>query len=177
MPVPERQKGEPQDKFLSDCIAELVSAGHENDQAAAICYQQMGVQLTTSNEFDQFADTRLQGAEKITNDSKEKGGLALLTYYHYNAKLSTYEDAANGKFDLEKAKQEFKNLYSSLSYDMEQIEFQKVMGRLEVLGELIIEDNSVAPQSDINLGLNREWRKSFTQSADTKLKQLYKKSL
>ena len=51
MPIPEREKGEPKDKFLSDCIGELVSAGHENDQAAAICYQQMDIQLMNSKEY------------------------------------------------------------------------------------------------------------------------------
>ena len=51
MPIPERDKGEPKDKFLSDCIGELVSAGHENDQAAAICYQQMDIQLMNSKEY------------------------------------------------------------------------------------------------------------------------------
>ena len=64
MPIPERQKGESKDSFLSDCIAELVSAGHENDQAAAICYQQMDVQLMNSREwrksFTQSADTKLK---------------------------------------------------------------------------------------------------------------------
>ena len=64
MPVPERQSGEPKDKFLSDCIAELVNAGHENDQAAAICYQQMDVQLINDKnwrkDFIQSADAKLK---------------------------------------------------------------------------------------------------------------------
>lgn len=51
MPVQERQAGEPKDKFLSDCISELVGKGHENDQAAAICYQQMDVQLMNNKEW------------------------------------------------------------------------------------------------------------------------------
>ena len=96
--------------------------------------------------FDEFADKRLQGAEKITNDSKEKGGLSMLTYYHYNAKLPTYEQASKGGFDLEKAKQEFDLYYSQLSYNMKQIEFQELMGKMEVLGELIIEEMSIQPE-------------------------------
>ena len=51
MPVPHRQTGEDKDKFLSDCISELVSAGHENDQAAAICYQQMDIQLINDKDW------------------------------------------------------------------------------------------------------------------------------
>ena len=93
--------------------------------------------------FDEFADKRLEGAEKITTDSKEKGGLSLLTYYHYNAKLPFYEEATKGGFDLQKAKDEFKKYYSELSYNMEQIEFQDIMGKMEVLGELIIEQENL----------------------------------
>ena len=51
MPVQERQSGESKDKFLGDCIAELVNKGHESDQAAAICYQQMDIQLMNSREW------------------------------------------------------------------------------------------------------------------------------
>ena len=51
MPIQERQAGEPKDKFLSDCISELVSKGHESDQSAAICYQQMDVQLMNNKEW------------------------------------------------------------------------------------------------------------------------------
>jgi hypothetical protein len=93
--------------------------------------------------FDEFADKRLQGAEKITTDSKEKGGLSLLTYYHYNAKLPFYEEATKGGFDLQKAKDEFNKYYSELSYNMEQVQFQDIMGKMEVLGELIIEQENL----------------------------------
>lgn len=70
MPIPEREKGEPKDKFLSDCIGELVSAGHENDQSAAICYQQMDIQLMNSREYrKQFT----MGSDKqVTNMFKSR---------------------------------------------------------------------------------------------------------
>ena len=97
-------------------------------------------------KFDEFADKRLKGAEKITNDSLEKGGLSLLTYYHYNAKLPTYEKASKGGFDLEKAKQEFEQYQSQLSIGMKQIDFQEIMGKMEVLGELIIEEMELLPK-------------------------------
>lgn len=35
-------------------------------------------------------------------------------------------------------KKEFNQLIKKLSCDMQQVEFQKVMGKIEVLGELII---------------------------------------
>ena len=95
--------------------------------------------------FDEFADKRLEGAEKITNDSKNKGGLSMLTYYHYNVKLPFYEQASEGGFDLQEAKEQFKKYYNQLSYNMEQVEFQELMGKMEVLGELIIEQQGETP--------------------------------
>ena len=88
--------------------------------------------------FDTFSKKRLAGAEKITEDSKEKGGTSMLTYYHYDAKLPFYKKAASGDFDLEKSKKLFDKYYAKLSYNMDQIAFQKLMGEMEVLGELII---------------------------------------
>jgi hypothetical protein len=87
--------------------------------------------------FTPFVLKRLSGAEAIAKSSKAKGGAAMLTYEHYNAKLPIYK-AARAKFDVEKAKKEFSSLQSKLSYSMEQTDFQKLMGELEVLGELII---------------------------------------
>jgi len=94
--------------------------------------------------FEQFAGTREKGAEKITKNSKEKGGLSMLTYYHYNAKLPYYKKAAEGKLDLEAAEKEYKELLNQLhkatksSMNIEQIAFQKLVGKIEVLGELLI---------------------------------------
>jgi hypothetical protein len=103
------------------------------------------INIMGSYEFDEFADKRLEGAEKITNDSKNKGGLSMLTYYHYNVKLPFYEQASEGGFDLQEAKEQFKKYYNQLSYNMEQVEFQELMGKMEVLGELIIEQQSETP--------------------------------
>jgi hypothetical protein len=69
MPIPERQKGEPKDKFLGDCIAELVTKGHENDQAAAICYQQMDIQLMNSREWRK--DFTISADSKLTQILKK----------------------------------------------------------------------------------------------------------
>jgi hypothetical protein len=94
--------------------------------------------------FEEFAGTREKGAEKITKSSKEKGGLSMLTYYHYNAKLPYYKKAAEGKLDLEAAHKEYKDLLKQLhtatktNMNIEQIAFQKLVGKIEVLGELLI---------------------------------------
>jgi hypothetical protein len=53
-------------------------------------------------------------------------------------KLPYYTKAENGKMDIEAARKEFEKTYKKISLDMTQIEFQREVGRLEVLGELII---------------------------------------
>jgi hypothetical protein len=90
--------------------------------------------------FESFADTREAGAEKIVDNAKKKGGLALLTWHHFKVKLPYYKKAAAGKLDLDAAKKEFDATYKKISTSMSQIEFQREVGRLEVLGELIIRD-------------------------------------
>lgn len=90
--------------------------------------------------FESFADTREAGAEKISDNAKSKGGLALLTWHHFKVKLPYYKKAAAGKFDLEAAKKEYDATYKKISTSMTQIEFQREVGRLEVLGELIIHE-------------------------------------
>ena len=88
--------------------------------------------------FQEFAETRAKGATKIADNAHEKGGLSLLTWHHFKVKLPYYKKAAEGKFDLEAAKKEFDETYKKISSDMPQIDFQREMGRLEVLGELLI---------------------------------------
>ena len=97
----------------------------------------------TLDKFSEFADTREAGAEKIVDNAKKKGGLAMLTWHHFNVKLPYYKRAAAGKFDLAEAKKEFKKTYDKISTSMSQIDFQTEMGRLEVLGELIIKEESL----------------------------------
>lgn len=88
--------------------------------------------------FDEFAEKRMGGAEKIANNAKEKGGPSMLTYHHFKVKLPYYKKASEGKFDMEESKKEFAKTLKSISLDMNQTEFQVEIGRLEVLGELII---------------------------------------
>ena len=90
--------------------------------------------------FESFAETRMGGAEKISNNAHEKGGLSLLTWHHFKVKLPYYKKASEGKFDKEAAKKEFEETYKKISLNMTQTEFQREVGRLEVLGELLIKE-------------------------------------
>ena len=94
--------------------------------------------------LDEFAKKRHDGAEKIANSAKEKGGIALLTYNHFIVKLPYYEKVSKGKFDFKKMKEEYEKLCSELHSYMNKIEkvdqtkFQKLVGKIEVVGELLI---------------------------------------
>ena len=94
--------------------------------------------------FEEFAQIRHDGAKKIADSAKAKGGPALLTYNHFVVKLPYYKKAAEGKFDLEDYSAELQNQLNKLSgqlpgnVTMDQTDFQKTMGLVEVLGELII---------------------------------------
>ena len=85
-----------------------------------------------------FVSNRMNGAAKITQNAKEKGGDALLTYHHFVVKLPYYKKAKDGEMDIDTAKKEFTETLSKISLDMDQTTFQTEVGRLEVLGELII---------------------------------------
>lgn len=107
-----------------------------------LCHK-CGNDNTPNKEFIDFAKKRLEGATKIVNNAKEKGGYAMLTYHHFVVKLPYYEKASKGEFNCEMAKVELRNftyIFSNLDEDVEidQTEFQKLVGLIEVLGELII---------------------------------------
>ena len=100
----------------------------------------------SKKEMEDFAEGRGKGAEKISDSAKEKGGNSMLTHHHFKVKLPYYEKAAEGKFDKEKSLKEYKKhleeLYKSTNKEMSitSVNFQKIMGRIEVLGELLIKN-------------------------------------
>lgn len=96
-----------------------------------------------TEEFEDFSTKRQAGAEKISKNAKEKGGVSLLTYEHFVVKLPYYEKAKQGKFDPEQGKREYKRLLDRLieaseDVNMNQTTFQRLVGKIEVIGELII---------------------------------------
>jgi len=94
--------------------------------------------------FEEFAETREEGASTIVDNAKKKGGLAMLTWHHFKVKLPYYEKAAEGSLDIELAQSEYIELLEQLykltnkKMDIEQIAFQELVGKIEVLGELLI---------------------------------------
>jgi hypothetical protein len=99
---------------------------------------------STDKELEDFSKKRGEGAMKIAENAKEKGGLSMLTYYHFDVKEPYYKSAAEGKLDFAEAEKELKGLISEINNGIQdmsigQIDFQKKVGRIEVLGELLIE--------------------------------------
>jgi hypothetical protein len=94
--------------------------------------------------FEDFSKARLEGATKISNAAKEKGGSALLTYQHFVVKLPYYKRAASGKIDTKSLHSELSSLVKELArgtsgkIKLEQVEFQRLVGKIEVIGELLI---------------------------------------
>ena len=97
-------------------------------------------EVVQAKAFEEFADKRLSGAEKIADSAHKKGGPAMLTYHHFKVKLPYYKKAKEGKMDIDEATKEFEKTLKKISLSMSPIEFQKEVGRLEVLGELIIKN-------------------------------------
>jgi DNA-binding ferritin-like protein len=95
--------------------------------------------------FEEFSNKRGEGAAKIAENAKEKGGLSILTYYHFVVKEPYYKKAEQGTLDLVKSKKELKQLVEELyqginDMSIKQVAFQKLVGKIEVLGELLIEN-------------------------------------
>lgn len=97
--------------------------------------------IEAKESFEEFAKKRGEGAAKIASNAEEKGGLALLTWHHFKVKAPYYKKATEGKFDSEAAKKEFDQTLNKISLNMTPVEFQREVGRLEVLGELLIREN------------------------------------
>lgn len=102
-----------------------------------------------NNALAAFAKKRHAGAKKIAQAAKEKGGVSNLTADHFEIKLPFYKDVANGTFDFSKIKKEYEKSCSELHSHMKKIEkmdqsdFQKLVGKIEVLGELLIADKQM----------------------------------
>jgi hypothetical protein len=97
-------------------------------------------------KFEEFAEHRLDGATTISKNAEEKGGDALLTYHHFVVKLPFYEEATDGKFNPKRAQAHYDDLVDELfnrGINFEQVEFQEIMGKIEVLGELLIKSRGL----------------------------------
>lgn len=101
-------------------------------------------------KFKEFSESRLMGATKIAEGAKERGGNAMLTHHHFVVKLPYYKKAVNGwtKADRDSAVEEYNQLVEELyltrsSVKIDQTAFQKLVGKIEVFGELVIKYDEI----------------------------------
>lgn len=104
------------------------------------------VVVKTTPDIEKFSENRFKGANDIATKAEAKGGDALLTYHHFIVKLPYYDSAKQGSFESESAFSEYQALLNQLvsssqgSVNLGQIEFQELVGKIEVLGELLIKE-------------------------------------
>lgn len=103
--------------------------------------------------LNDFAEKRGEAAQGTVDSAKEKGGLSMLSHDHFKVKIPYYDKAASGKFNVDEFKKEYQDLLNELmestqdSFDISQKDFQEIVGKLEVLGELCIRNNDTSDRS------------------------------
>lgn len=103
-------------------------------------------EISEDETLKEFSENRLAGATKISKAAKEKGGDALLTYHHFHVKLPYYQKSVDGELNMEELKSEYDDLLTDLyedtrnSMNISQVKFQELVGKIEVIGELLIEN-------------------------------------
>lgn len=97
-----------------------------------------------SDDLMTFLKNRKNGAKETAAKAKEKGGDAILSYYHFAAKDKPYAEVLSAlKNDGLKAatklcKDNYKTLMKAVDLDMGQKEYQAIVGKIEVFGECYI---------------------------------------
>jgi hypothetical protein len=91
-----------------------------------------------------FLKNRKAGAKESASKAKEKGGDAIVSYYHFAAKDQPYAEVINTLKEegLQQAKKlcktKYKELMKAVDLDMTQKEYQAIVGKIEVYGECYI---------------------------------------
>ena len=104
-------------------------------------------------EMESFAEGRGEGAETIADNAKEKGGNSMLTYHHFKVKAPYYKKATDGNFDKDEFTEDYKGFLEELyektkdGMNIEPVAFQELMGKIEVLGELLVENKESLNES------------------------------
>ena len=124
-----------------------IGTKNKNGRTVPNCVKDNSGVNEENETIQQFAENRLAGATKISKAAKEKGGDALLTYHHFHVKLPYYQKSVDGELNMQTIKEEYDDLLTDLyeatreSMDITQVKLQELVGKIEVLGELIIENN------------------------------------
>jgi hypothetical protein len=97
-----------------------------------------------SDDPIEFLKNRREGAKKTAEAAKEKGGDAILSYYHFAAKNKPYGKVISVfkseglDATLKFCKEQYKNLMKNVDLDLNQKKYQAIVGEIEVYGECYI---------------------------------------
>ena len=107
-----------------------------------IQYYNLGEPIFNDDEYDEIKEY-LKTIDKKNDYFKRVGADVAIDN---KVKLPFYEEATNGKFNNKKAKVHYDNLVEELfnrGINFEQIEFQEILGKIEVIGELLIKSKDL----------------------------------
>jgi hypothetical protein len=71
MPIPKRESGETENDYIPRCMSEIGSE-YEQDQALAICYQQMSISLIRDKEYRKMMTQKNPMMANYKNKMKTK---------------------------------------------------------------------------------------------------------
>jgi hypothetical protein len=98
----------------------------------------------------EFLKNRRKGAQNNAADAKAKGGDAILSYYHFEAKDKPYAEVMKAlkndglKTAIKFSKDQTKSIMKELDFINDtQKDFQALMGKIEVYGECYIKLSSI----------------------------------
>jgi hypothetical protein len=106
--------------------------------------QWLGESRQETSDFKEFVKVRMEGAAKIAESAKIKGGIANLTHQHFIVKLPYYKMALEKELDRNQMQSELSQLVEELaqgvgnSVKLNSVHFQRLVGKIEVIGELLI---------------------------------------
>lgn len=100
-------------------------------------------------ELAEFCHKRMNGAKELAANARAKGGLSILTAYHFEAKLPIYKKIIDLIASDDVIGQKLKSMYSeklsslnqALSYN--QRKMQELTGELEVIGEVFVKSKEL----------------------------------
>lgn len=102
-----------------------------------------------SDDPMEFLKNRKAGAQESAKKAKEKGGDAIVSYYHFAAKDKPYAEIIRKlreeglKPAIALCKERYANLIRQVDLDMDQKKYQAVVGEIEVYGECYIKFKSI----------------------------------
>lgn len=168
-------------KLLKGSEADKKKAYEIRDKMEADEREKTNETIDPKVDLKEFAEKRGKGAKGTVDSSKEKGGLSMLSYNHFKVKLPYYEKAAQGKFNMSDFKEEYDDLLNELvestskDMDIDQKDFQEIVGKIEVLGELCIRNKDTEKPINEAKKAKKKKKKTLSKATEAKIRKVANK--